>query len=206
VWNPVLEELAITTLDDADSQTATWASHMLADRGSAQVEAALWRKLEQWSGKWRGRAKERNYSSKTDDNPERSDIGFGPALVDALRTAKTWYFDDKRQDRLSSMRIEEWISGPEQTPGEVGIDISNGSPIYDETYLVAQYRLSTMADLKAKLAQFPAGTNFRWCPRPFNQSDSFTPLERQEMYIGLIRFLGAHQMRIQPYSKEACGH
>jgi hypothetical protein len=206
VWNPVLEELAITTLDDADSQTATWAAHILADRGTAQVEAALWRKLEQWSDKWRARSKERNNNLKTDDDPERRDIGLGPALVDALRTAKAWYFDDKRRDRLASMRIEEWISGPKQTPGEVSVEASNGGAMYGEGYQVAQYRLSTMLDLKAKMAQFPAETTFRWCTRPLNPSDSFTSLERQGMYIDLFRFTGEHQMRIQPYSKEACGH
>jgi hypothetical protein len=206
VWNPVLEELAIATLDDSDSQTAIWATHILADRGSAQVEIALWRKLEQWSDKWRGRAKERKHNSKTDDDPERRDLGLGPALVEALRTARAWYFDDKRQDRLASMRLEEWISLPKQTSSEEIVEASNGSPIYGETYRVAQYRLSTMADLKIKLAQFPAGTTFRWCPQSSNPSDSFTPMERREMYLELVRHLSTRQMHIGEYSKESCGH
>jgi len=60
VWNKRVEELVIATLDDPDAQTAAEAAHVLAQYGRAQVEKVFWRKLEQWSEKWRGRAKSRS--------------------------------------------------------------------------------------------------------------------------------------------------
>jgi hypothetical protein len=207
VWNHEMEEVTIATLDDSDTRTATGAAHVLAQHGSARVETVLWRKLEHWSEKWRGRAKERN-NAKTDDDPERRDMGLGSALVDALMTARAWYFDDKQQDRLASLRIEDWtgLGNLPNSSDEVRVEVSNGSPIYGESYQVAQYKLLTMADLKSKMTQFPAATRFRWCPAQTNPFDSFTPLERDEMYSDLVHFLTSRQVHIEEYSKEACGN
>ena len=207
VWNSELEDIAIGMLGDTDAETTAEAAHVLAQYGGARVETVLWRRLERWSEKWRGRERERNNKAKKDDDPERRDIGLGSALVDALMTARAWYFDDNRQDRLASLRIEQWAgigNRPKHSSDEVRVEVLNGSPIYGESYQVAQYKLLTMADLKSKMTQFPAATRFRWCQTI--PVDSFTPLEREEMYSDLVQFLASRQMQIAAYSKEACGN
>src|SRR6185503_1079502 len=51
-YDPVLEKIAIRSLDDPDPQVAMTAATMLGRFGSPDAESALWQRFESWSEKW----------------------------------------------------------------------------------------------------------------------------------------------------------
>ena len=57
-WNAAVETQAISTLDDSDAEAAASAAHVLAEHGKAGVEPHLWKRLERWLERRRGRAAE----------------------------------------------------------------------------------------------------------------------------------------------------
>ena len=114
----------------------------------------------------------------------------------------------ERADRLVALCLDDWCRKKwlAEASRPARIEVANGSPIYGPIFKVAQYSLPTMDDLKSKMAQFPGGTVFHWCPRgEWNPFDSFTPGERQEMYREIAGFLQKRHMQIEAYSKEGCG-
>jgi hypothetical protein len=210
LWNRDVEVAAVAALNHPNPWIATDAAGALAAHGTVAVERALWRRLEQWNEQWRGRLKEGIKRSPHDPNGEER--RFGDALVNAIATGRAWFLDESRRKRLAALCLDDWTRKVWSTEpsGEARIEVTDGAPIYGPSYQVSQYSLQyslpIMEELKAKLAQFPAETKFRWCPQAFNPADTFTPEERQEMYADLVRFLGPRQMSIEEYSKEACGH
>jgi len=69
---------------------------------------------------------------------------------------------------------------------------------------VEGYAAPSLQELESKLAQFPAGTVFRWCPQAWNPTDAFSPGEREEMFRELAGFLAPKSMGIEPYAREKC--
>lgn len=212
LWNRDVEAAAVAALQHPNLSVAADAAGALAAHGTVAVERALWRRLEQWNEQWRGRLKELSVHPINGNDPNGNERRFGDALVNAIATGRAWFLDESRRKRLAALCLDDWTRKVWSTEpsGEARIEVTDGAPIYGPSYQVShyslQYSLLTMEELKAKLAQFPAETKFRWCPQAFNPADTFTPEERQEMYTDLVRFLGPRQMSIEEYSKEACGH
>jgi hypothetical protein len=206
-WNSVIEREAVVRLDDTDPEVAANASTALARFGSIQTEPALWRRLEQWSNKWRGRSEELLGNPITDTTPT-AERRLGSSLFDSIAQARAWYLDEDRSQRLLSLCIDQdcrdWagMRKPE-TRRPVVVSASSGIPFYAPAFRVGRYSFSTFAELKDKLAQFPSGTTFRWCPDE-SPIDSLIPAERDEMYSELARFLTGRGNRIEEYSKVEC--
>lgn len=57
-WNPAIQAESIVSLDDSDPEVAASGAQVLAIPGGPEVEAPLWKRLEKWSERWRGRAAE----------------------------------------------------------------------------------------------------------------------------------------------------
>jgi len=206
-WNSLIEQEAVAKLDDPDPEVAANAASALARFGSIKAESSLWRRLEQWSNKWRGRTEELLGNPITDATPNEERLGS--TLFDSIAQARAWYLDEDRSQRLLSLCIDEdcrerWTD--ERKPEirqPVVVSASSGVPVYGPAYRVAQYSFSTFAELKDKLTQFPPGTTFRWCTDE-SPLDSLIPEERDEVYSELVRFLARRASRIEPYSKVEC--
>jgi hypothetical protein len=84
------------------------------------------------------------------------------------------------------------------------VDASSGGPTYPAAFRVDGFRAATLEGLKKKLQQFPAGTEFRWCPQASNPFDAFSPGQREEMFKELEAFLSERSMSIEPYLEEKC--
>lgn len=206
VWNPVLEKQAIASLDDPDPETVGSAVQALSARGSAAMEPFLWKRLEQWSEKWRGRTSEFDVQPITGrlPNPESR---LGAVLFRAIASAKSWLLDDQRRQRLRVLCLDEacrqeWA--PPRPADPLKIDVSNGGEIYPAAFRVDGYQASTLGALKEKLLQYPAGTQFRWCPQAFNPFDGFSPGQREDMYRELKPLLAARSLAIEPYVEDKC--
>ncbi|HTR34399.1 MAG TPA: hypothetical protein VMH80_00760 [Bryobacteraceae bacterium] len=206
VWNPVLENQAILSLDDPDPETAVSAVQALSAHGSAAVEPFLWKRLEQWNERWRGRTSEFEVHPISGDVPDPA-RGLGPALFRGIASAKSWIVDEPRRRRLSELCLDEpcrkeWAQP--RPPSTLIIDVSNGGGGYPAAFRVDGYQAPTFDGLKEKLFQYPQGTVFRWCPQAFNPFDTFSPGQREEMYQQIKPLLAARSMTIAPYSEEKC--
>lgn len=202
VWNPAIEAQAIATLDDSDPETAAAAAEVLAAHGDAGVEKLLWRRLEQWSQRWRGRAAELEVHPITESLPNM-ESRLGSTLSGSIATARSWVLDEPRRKRLLELCIddqcrERWSR--ERPAGAIPLDISNGGDIYPAAFRVEGYTARSMDELKYKLAQYPSGTAFRWCPQEPGPFNAFSPAQREEMFRALEEFVSTRSMRMESCS------
>lgn len=158
--SPVLEELAVASLNDPDPQVAMDAAAYLGEHGSATAEQALWTRYEQWNQTWAGRESELRFVFGR-QSPHAWDAGLGEALGRALATGVGWLAD---QSVLS--RIQEFAVGKNMR-AEIGRDLQlwsagtlamNFIPSVPPSFSVAQYNFDSMDALKTKLKEFPRGT------------------------------------------------
>jgi hypothetical protein len=202
-WNPAIQAEAIALLDDPDPEVATSAAQVLASHGGPEVEGPLWKRLEEWSEQWRGRAAELEGHPITGTglNEERR---LGTALFSSIATAQAWLLDEPRRKRLAALCVDDWCReqwGSARVSAALPIEAANGGWIYPSSFRVDGYSSATLEGLKRKLQQFPAGTLFRWCPQAVDPADGFSPGQRQEMFQDLTAFLLEHSMKIEPCSK-----
>jgi hypothetical protein len=206
-WNPIVEWEALATLNDADPEAVMSAATVLAAYAGPQSEPLLWKRLEQWSAQWRGRASELQAHPITGTAPNRSEERLGSALFQAIASAKSWVIDESGRRRLLTLCVDDWCRqswARDLLSGTILIDVSNGWESYPTAFRVQGYAGRSLADLKAKLEHFPTGSKFRWCPQSFNPLDAFTPGQLQEMFDDVLRFLSKRSMSIEPYSAEKC--
>jgi hypothetical protein len=202
-WNPAIRAEAITMLDDPDPEVAANAAQVLASHGGPEVEAPLWKRLEKWSEKWRGRAAELEGHPITGTGPNE-ERRLGTVLFSSIATARAWLLDDPQRKRLAALCVDDWCReqwGRARASGAIPIEAANGGWIYASSFRVDGYSSATLDGLKRKLEQFPAGTLFRWCPQGADPSDGFSPGQRQEMFQDLTAFLSEHSMSIESCSR-----
>jgi hypothetical protein len=205
-WNPLLEAEAIVALDDPDADVVSNAVRVLAEHGDASVEPQLWKRLEQWSERWRGRTLELGGNPITSAGP-REEQRLGYDLFRAIGSASAWPLDEPRRRRLVALCIhddcrEAW--GYDHLTGTVALDVSSGGEYYPAAFRVTGFTAPSMDALKRKLQQFPDRTVFRWCPQAGNAFDTFSDGQRSEMFADLSVFLSKLSMQIEPYSEEKC--
>jgi hypothetical protein len=202
-WNPAIQAEAIASLDDTDPEVASNAAQVLGSHGGPEVEAPLWKRLEKWSEQWRGRTLELEGNPITGTGPNE-ESRLGTALFSSIATAQGWLLDERRRKRLAAVCgdnrcREQW--GSASVSGAISIEATNGGWIYPSAFHVDGYSSTTLEGLKRKLEQFPAGALFRWCPQAADETDGFSPGQRQEMFQDLTEFLSKHSMKIDTCSK-----
>jgi|HubBroStandDraft_6_1064221.scaffolds.fasta_scaffold41430_3 hypothetical protein len=165
-YDPVLEEIAIHSLDDSDPQVAMNAASMLGRYGSPAAESGLRQRFAAWSVAWTGREAELDLTFAATSGDRADQLGLGENLVRALATAKSWLADEDSLRRLSELTrvkrvrdeldsyLKTWENHPpiisfHNNPAPAGLDAR-----------VAQYEFHSVDDLESKLRQFPAGTKF----------------------------------------------
>ncbi|HWC98721.1 MAG TPA: hypothetical protein VG456_18305 [Candidatus Sulfopaludibacter sp.] len=207
LWNGAFEKQSLASLDDPDPEVAASAAQALAARGSAAVEPLLWRRLEQWSEKWRGKAADLRSNPITGTGPNGGDDNLGSALNDAISSATAWLLDEPRKRRLVALCIDDVCRQRWDAPhsGPITVKAANGGAIYGLKFQVDDYQAATLDAVRAKLTQYPTGTRFQWCAAPDNDPfDQFIPEEKGEMYASLVQFLAARGMTLAAYKPDAC--
>ena len=176
-YDPVLEEIGIQSLDDADPQVAGTAATMLGKFGSPEVEAALWQRYTSWTAKWAGRESqlERMLADAIDDNVWQLNLGLN--LARAIATGDSWIADKNKLQRLLQMTkvrriqqdVESYLRNWQDEALTVSIDTVLPARFSGR---VAQYEFQSMKALKDKLHQFPPGSKFLiWIPPQEPQGD-----------------------------------
>jgi hypothetical protein len=168
-YDPVLDGIAIRSLEDPDPQVAGSAARMLGRFGSPDAEAALWQRYERWSAQWEGHESDLeftfadNMSRRTDDRLYQ--LGFGENLLQALATGKSWLSDKAKLQRLSQItrvraprqQLDGYLKNWENE--SLTVFFNRSPPSYFHAQ-VAQYEFQSIDALKKKLTQFPSGTRF----------------------------------------------
>jgi hypothetical protein len=192
-YDPVLERIAIHSLDDSDPEVAMTAATMLGRFGSPEAEPALWQRYTEWCQQWSGRESEldRTIGDKVDDRTFQLNLGLN--LVQALATGKSWLADKTKLERLAAMsivrqlhqqRFNRYLEGWQKQPLTISLNLSQNN--FYAT--VAQYELHSLADFKNKVAQFPARTKFILSTAPSEASTN-------NLALAEIRtFLQQHEM------------
>jgi hypothetical protein len=162
--DPLLQEIAIKSLDDSDPQIVAGAAAYLKDYGSASAEDALWSRFTAWSERWKGQENEFQEVAG-----QRSDRQFEPMagsnLMRALAAGQGWLADEAKLRRLVDLSIgpdqrreaEENLRVWKKRPWSI-LFIAAGKGQFE----IAQYRARSLQAAKDKLAQFPRGSTFDW--------------------------------------------
>jgi hypothetical protein len=96
--------------------------------GDARVERLLWKRLERWSERWRGRAEELEIHPITGSVPN-AESQLGPALFTAIASARSWVLDESRRNVSSGCSL---------TIGVANTGARNGRPAqFQWTFSVA---------------------------------------------------------------------
>ncbi|HEX8097620.1 MAG TPA: hypothetical protein VF507_06270 [Pyrinomonadaceae bacterium] len=163
-----VERVAAAHLNDTDLHVAVQAAGVLGQYGSANAEQYLWRRLEEWHNEWQGREREirpRIKGGVVAGEPAQ----FETELVRALARSPAWLLDAEKFKKLQQLSLTEparreaaeALSESQSYAVSITFNSIDDSASY---FSVGQYRLSSPAALKEKLAQYPRGTSFVWKP------------------------------------------
>lgn len=197
--DPMLEEIAIRSLEDDDPQVAGNAAVFLGKYGSPAAEEMLWKRLSLWNEKWRGREREFRYvPGELDLNVWHANLGLN--LIRALATGKSWLADESKLRRLRQLAVGQNM----QQQVDSMISLWDAKPYLisyfpfgeSERLQVAQYETYSLKQLEEKLSQFPAGSSFTWSGSLATEEDD------ARMFKELSEFLTSHGMKLSRFSNQ----
>ncbi|MDP9267165.1 MAG: hypothetical protein M3P27_02425 [Acidobacteriota bacterium] len=165
-YDPVLEEIGVAALDDADPQVAMTAATMLGRFGSAAVEETLWQHYLSWSARWQGREAELDLTFAEMHGDRVHELGLGENLLSALASGRSWLADEGRLRQLAQItrvrRLHQQLDGYlkiwAKQPLTITVVHNGGLSSFEAR--VAQYQPRTMEEVEEKVGQFPRGTKF----------------------------------------------
>ena len=192
---PQFEAVAIALLD-AEPSVAVQAAVALSQHGSAAAEAPLWKLAERFHATWKDRADELKLTG-TAPNPNAEFAALEQQLWSAIAHGAAWVVlpDElaklvelcvtEQEKQQASYLAEQWTS-----PIRIYVAFHDSGEIRAQ---VAHYDrdLDSLAALEAKLAQFPAGSVFR-----FEQWGA-TDAELQSVRTALTAQLSANGMSLK---------
>ncbi len=163
---PKVEQSAIQALDDPDPELVQDAVVALGRWGSADAEAALWARLRRFHQEWAGREDQLRLTPDY-KSPGARAAALEQVLVTAIAGGTNWLCTPDKLSRLAGLvatkyqheqiesLIEQW------KPGRALIN-PTWFPEDNRTFSLVQYGALTEEQLRAKLAQFPRGTQLLW--------------------------------------------
>jgi hypothetical protein len=162
IRRPMLERIAIGALGDPSTEVARNAAEALQRYGSQKAETALWKRLEEFHEKWKGKTDELRYRPGANSGL-MAEIGLEQVLVQAIANGQAWIATEdtiRKLKVLASPQTKSQLDGALQEiqRGEYGFHMgwwSGGTLDYN----VGRYSGNGMAALKEKLAQLPSGTH-----------------------------------------------
>jgi len=157
-WSEV-EPGIIARLNGIDLNRAGQAAETLAKYGSPQSETAVWDRLRRFHAQWAVRADELVYRPNMSREANEG-MSFHGALVSAIGRAQAWLLTDEKITALENLAVglernslKEWRWS---SPVALYVNL-DGDRIF---WNISQVTANELASLLAKLAQYPAGTEF----------------------------------------------
>lgn len=188
---PKAQQSAIDALDDSDPDVVQDAVLALGHRGSSEAEAALWVRLQHFHSQWAGH-EDQLRSTPDYQSPGSRGAALEQGLAFAIAKGTNWMSPPAKLTRLAELlwnqgdrlQVEGWIKQWKQGPALIN---PTWFPEDNPTFAVLQYEALTEDELRAKLTQFPRGTQLRW---QFWQPGQISPpvsLAKQEALYERLR-------------------
>ena len=198
-YDPVLEDIAIRSLDDPDPQVASTAATLLGKFASPAAEAALWQRYTSWNAKWAGRESQLDlmFAERVDDRVYQGNLGQN--LAKALATGKSWVADKSKLQRLLQttkvrriqQEVETYLKNWQDETINISVDTKSlPTPFHAR---LAQYECQSMDALKDKITQFPVGTKFALFIQPQASSADDQVLTELRTFLTARKMLIAEQ-------------
>lgn len=192
-YDPLLEDIAIESLNDSDLEVAASAATLLGKSGSSAAESALLKRYESWAEQWAGRETQLNKTVGDDLNGDFYQLAFGLNLTQALGTGRGWLSDKAALRQLAQQtkvqRVRQQLESYLKPWEDESLTISIDSSSSDFHARVVQYECHSLDALKEKLAQFASGTSFTLTISTTDSSAGETAAE-------LRKFLISHGMSV----------
>jgi hypothetical protein len=188
---PKAQQSAIDAIDDPDPELVQNAVQALGRWGASDAETVLWNRLQRFHQEWAGR-EDQLRSTPDYQSPGARGAALEEGLLTAIATGTNWMCPPAKLRRLAELvwmerhrqQIDGWIK--QWTQGSAVIN-----PIWfpedNPTFSVLQYSSLTEDQLRAKLLQFPRGTELRW---QFWQQGQISPpvsMSKQEAFYERMR-------------------
>jgi hypothetical protein len=199
-FSPV-QQTAIDSLGDSDSQVVQNAALALQRWGSKAAEPALWQRLQRFHAEWEGRENELRASPDYQSAAGRG-AQLEQALVAAISKGANWITSPDRLARLAELvwtteparQIKEWA---ERWKGPAAIE-TYWVPARNPKFSVLQYTELTEGQLDAKLAQLPHSIELRWHFWLPGQISPAVSMQQQEAVYERVRAdAAAHGMVVE---------
>jgi hypothetical protein len=196
--DPVLEHLAVKSLNDQDPEVSNNAAVYLGNFGSAVAEQPLWDRYEAWSREWNGRDKELRFVY-AGENPNVWQAALGENLARALASGFGWLSDEGKLRRIEALavgpNITQNVQNAQKAWLERPVTVKCSSTGFSPTPLscnVAQYQLHSTQALETKISQFPHGTKFVWSSLEFSSS-----IDLEKTYKEISDFASQNGIQLQ---------
>ncbi len=176
----ILEEMAIKALNDPDVELVGNAAEYLGNYGTAAAEDALWMRLAAWHDRWAGH--------ESDLNRTPFEMGVGQRMLQALACGQGWMTSEAQLRTLITLAV-----------GEPQIQQANGffsmwqnrpfniSLFPKGQFEIAQYHPRSLDLAKAKLLQFPKGSEFHFSVTPQDdEADALRQLSTFAVQHGFV--------------------
>jgi hypothetical protein len=177
---PVVQARAIADLDNSDPDVVIAAIQTLGQHGSPAALEPLRTAFQRWHATWADRAAELAYSRAV-ERPNARQAMVEDAFRQAIGTGRGWLVRANDLRELQSLCVTD--NCRTQTGYMIHEDDTRimvwsiNEP--DESHIeLAQYRLTSIAALEAKLSQYPRGTAFL-LQRSANESGDVTAAIRK---------------------------
>jgi len=186
-YDPLLEDIAVESLNDSDPEVAQGAATMLGRFGSPAAESALLKRYASWSEQWAGRETQLDRIFSDGLNDDSYQLGLGLNLAHALGAGKAWLTDKAALQRLAQQtkvrrvrqQLEGYVKLWEDEPLTIRIDTST----FGFHARVVQYEFQSVDALKEKLTQFASGTKFALTISTMESSASETAADLRNFLI-----------------------
>jgi len=188
---PELESIAIHALEDPDPEVAADAAWMLGRHGSANAEPAIRKRLQEWHMEWQGKADRLEYR-QTQTSGDRAQGALESSLWDALAQGVGWLAGPEKLKQIADLCVSKNARSQVDTlahlwRGAVTIQCIPGYPDKPD-WVVMQYTLHSMQDLKTKLGQFPKGTTFQF-GAPWNDTEQMAALSEVKQFLSTHSYI-----------------
>jgi hypothetical protein len=163
---PVVQQIAVGALNDADLEVARNAATALGRWGTAETEGALWARLKRFHQQWAGRESELRPGLDYRSEGAQA-LALEQVLVTQIATGSAWFCPPEKLRRLPDWitsqpqvkQVQEWINL--WTAGLAVVHIQ-GWPEDEKRFTVLQYSALKEEQFRQKLTQFPRGTRLLW--------------------------------------------
>jgi hypothetical protein len=160
--SPALEKRAIADLDNADPDAVIGAIQTLGRHGSPGALEPLRAAFQRWHATWSGRQEELTYSHAV-ERPNAKQSMVEDAFRQAIGAGDNWLLRASDVRELQSLCVTDGCRTQTRYmihDDDTRIMLWAVSEPDESNIELAQYRLTSLTALEAKLALFPRGTTF----------------------------------------------